>query len=50
MRMVGESVSFNRAMPFVRFEPFRNEMIFERTSPSCYSCKPFAASSSGMAS
>ena len=25
------------------FEPHRNEMIFERSSPSCYSCEPFAA-------
>jgi hypothetical protein len=24
-------------------EPCRNEMIFERTGPSCYSCEPFAA-------
>lgn len=24
-------------------EPFRNEMIFERTGPSCYVCEPFAA-------
>lgn len=47
MRLVGESVFFNRATPFARwiegFEPFRNEMIFERTSPSCYACEPFAA-------
>jgi nicotinamidase-related amidase len=47
IRMVGESAFFNRATPFVRwiegFEPQRNEMIFERTSPSCYSCEPFAA-------
>jgi nicotinamidase-related amidase len=46
-RMLGESVFFNRATPFARwiegFEPFRNEMIFERTSPSCYACEPFAA-------
>jgi nicotinamidase-related amidase len=47
IRMVGESAFFNRAAPFVRwiegFEPHRNEMIFERASPSCYSCEPFAA-------
>jgi nicotinamidase-related amidase len=47
IRMVGESAFFNRATPFIRwiegFEPQRNEMIFERTSPSCYSCEPFAA-------
>lgn len=47
VRMFGESVFFNRATPFVRwiegFEPYRNEMVFERTSPSCYSCEPFAA-------
>lgn len=47
VRMVGESAFFNRATPFIRwiegFEPSRNEMIFERASPSCYSCEPFAA-------
>ena len=47
IRMVNESAFFNRATPFVRwiegFEPCRNEMIFERSSPSCYSCEPFAA-------
>jgi nicotinamidase-related amidase len=47
IRMVGESAFFNRATPFVRwiegFEPCRNEMIFERTGPSCYSSEPFAA-------
>ncbi len=25
------------------FEPFRNEMVFERASPSCYSSEPFTA-------
>ena len=25
------------------FEPYRNEMVFERDSPSCYSCEPFSA-------
>ncbi|MBR1123754.1 isochorismatase family protein [Bradyrhizobium lablabi] len=47
VRMLAESAFFNRATPFVRwiegFEPHRNEMIFERSSPSCYSCEPFAA-------
>jgi nicotinamidase-related amidase len=46
-RMLNESAFFNRATPFVRwidgFEPCRNEMVFERGSPSCYSCEPFAA-------
>ncbi len=23
--------------------PYRNEMVFERSSPSCYSCEPFTA-------
>jgi nicotinamidase-related amidase len=47
MRLVHESAFFNRATPFVRwiegFEPYRNEMVFERSSPSCYSCEPFSA-------
>ncbi len=47
IRMVAESAFFNRATPFVRwiegFEPARNEMVFERASPSCYSCEPFTA-------
>jgi nicotinamidase-related amidase len=47
VRMFSESVFFNRATPFVRwidgFEPYRNEMVFERATPSCYSCEPFAA-------
>jgi nicotinamidase-related amidase len=47
IRMINESAFFNRATPFVRwiegFEPFRDEMIFERNSPSCYSSEPFAA-------
>jgi nicotinamidase-related amidase len=47
IRMVAESAFFNRATPFVRwiegFEPHRNEMVFERASPSCYSCEPFTA-------
>jgi nicotinamidase-related amidase len=46
MRLLSESAFFNRATPFVRwiegFEPYRNEMVFERSSPSCYSCE-FAA-------
>jgi hypothetical protein len=47
IRMLNESFFFNRATPFVRriedFEPYRNEMAFERASPSCYSCEPFTA-------
>ena len=47
IRMVNESAFFNRATPFVRwiegFEPCRSEMVFERSSPSCYACEPFAA-------
>lgn len=47
VRMLNESAFFNRATPFVRwiegFEPSRNEMIFERSNPSCYSCEPFTA-------
>ncbi len=47
MRLLNESAFFNRATPFVRwiegFEPYRNEMVFERSSPSCYSCEPYAA-------
>ena len=45
IRMVSDSAFFNPATPFVRwidgFEPCRNEMVFERSSPSCYSCEPF---------
>lgn len=47
IRMVNEAAFFNRATPFVRwiegFEPYRNEMVFERSSPSCYSSEPFTA-------
>jgi nicotinamidase-related amidase len=47
MRLINESAFFNRATPFVRwiegFEPYRNEMVFERSSPSCYACEPFTA-------
>jgi hypothetical protein len=47
VRMIGESAFSNRAIPFVRriegFERCRDEMIFEQTSPSCYSNKLFAA-------
>jgi nicotinamidase-related amidase len=47
VRMLSESAFFNRATPFARwiegFEPYRNEMIFERGSPSCYSCESFTA-------
>jgi hypothetical protein len=45
--MLNESAFFNRATPFVRwiegFEPYRNQMAFERANPSCYSCEPFTA-------
>ena len=45
--MIDESAFFNRATPFVRwiegFEPYRNEMIFEGSSPSCYSGEAFTA-------
>jgi nicotinamidase-related amidase len=45
IRMLNESVFFNRATRFVRwiggFEPHRNEMV--RANPSCYSCEPFTA-------
>jgi len=45
--MINESAFFNRASPFVRwiegFEPYRNQMIFERSSPSCHSSEPFTA-------
>lgn len=47
IRMINEFAFFNRATPFVRwiegFEPYRNEMIFGRNSPSCYSSEAFAA-------
>jgi nicotinamidase-related amidase len=47
MRTHNEAAFFNRATPFFRwiegFEPYRNEMVFERSSPSCYSCEPFTA-------
>ncbi|MDP1585335.1 MAG: isochorismatase family protein [Bradyrhizobium sp.] len=47
VRMLNESAFFNRATPFVRwiegFEPNRNEMVFERASPSCYSSEAFTA-------
>jgi nicotinamidase-related amidase len=45
IRMFNESAFFNRATPFVRWiegiEPRRNEMVFERNSPCCYSSEPF---------
>ena len=50
--MVDELTFFNQATPyqatpFVRwiegFEPHRNEMVFERNSPSCYPSQSFAA-------
>jgi hypothetical protein len=38
----------SETLPSVRgieaFEAYRNEMVFEPASPSCYSSKPFAAS------
>jgi hypothetical protein len=41
IRMINEPAFFNRAIPRVRriegFEPCRGEMIFEPSSPSCYS-------------
>jgi nicotinamidase-related amidase len=47
IRMLDDTAFFNRATPFVRwiegFEPSRNEMIFERSSPSCYSSEPFGS-------
>jgi nicotinamidase-related amidase len=47
MRTLHESAFFNRATPFARwiegFEPCRNEMVFERSNPSCYSSEAFAA-------
>jgi nicotinamidase-related amidase len=47
VRLLDDSAFFNRATPFVRFiegfEPLRNEMIFERSSPSCYSSELFAS-------
>jgi nicotinamidase-related amidase len=46
IRMVANR-HFSTATPFVRwiegFEPHRNEMVFERARPSCYSCEPFTA-------
>jgi nicotinamidase-related amidase len=47
IRMLSESAFFNRAGPFVRwiegFEPYRDERVFERANPPCYSCEPFIA-------
>jgi hypothetical protein len=47
IRALNESAWFNPATPVVRWidglEPYRSVMIFERPSPSCYSCEPFAA-------
>jgi nicotinamidase-related amidase len=47
VRLLDDSAFFNRATPFVQwiegFEPHRNEMIFERSSPSCYSSELFAS-------
>ena len=49
IRMIDEFAFFNRTAPsigwaedfephYFYFEPFRNEMMFERNSRSCYSC------------
>ncbi|MET0709802.1 MAG: isochorismatase family protein [Tardiphaga sp.] len=47
VRFLDESAFFNRASPFARwidgFEPQRNEMVFERSSPSCYACESFGS-------
>lgn len=47
VRFLDDSAFFNRATAFARwidgFEPQRNEMIFERSSPSCYACEPFTS-------
>jgi nicotinamidase-related amidase len=47
IRTVNQSAFFNRATPFVRwiegFEPSRYDMVFERSSPSCFSCEAFTA-------
>jgi nicotinamidase-related amidase len=46
-RFLDHSAFFNRATPFSHwiegFEPQRNEMIFERSSPSCYACDSFSS-------
>jgi nicotinamidase-related amidase len=46
-RFLDNSAFFNRATPFARwiegFEPQRHEMIFERSSPSCYASESFAS-------
>ena len=47
IRVINELAFFNPATPSVRwikgFGPCRDEMVFERTSPSCYSNEPFTA-------
>ena len=47
VRFLDNSAFFNRATPFARwiegFEPQRNEMIFERSNPSCYACESFSS-------
>ena len=44
---IGESTFFKRATRSVRgiegFHPTRSEMVFERSSPSCYCSEPFTA-------
>jgi nicotinamidase-related amidase len=46
IRWADRSPFFNKATPFFRwiegFEPQRNEMVFERGQPSCYSSREFA--------
>jgi hypothetical protein len=40
IRMINQSAFFDRAAPFLRwiegFEPYRNEIAFERSGQSCY--------------
>ena len=35
--------TISSSVSIVGFEPYRNEMVFERTSPSCYCCELFTA-------
>ena len=47
IRMIDELAFLNRAIPLIclieGFAPYRDEMIFERSSPSCYSSEAFTA-------
>ncbi|MGA7996396.1 MAG: isochorismatase family protein [Bradyrhizobium sp.] len=47
IRVINELAFFNPLTPSVRwikgFGPCRDELVFERTSPSCYSSEPFTA-------